>query len=147
MAVRAFSIEDGNTSGSTVNSTRDREYKDIDLTLTKKPTGDVYKKESLDSVKQAVKNLLLTNEFEKPFRPFFGGNLNSLLFELADDYFDTDLDEQIRTAISNYEPRAEVVGLDIDHEPDRNNIACTVTFRVINLNVITSVTTSVSRVR
>ena len=61
MAVRAFSIEDGNTSGSTVNSTRDREYKDIDLTLTKKPTGDVYKKESLDSVKQAVKNLLLTN--------------------------------------------------------------------------------------
>ena len=79
MAARAFSIEDGNTSGSTVNSTRDREYRDIDLTLTKKPTGDVYKKESLDSVKQAVKNLLLTNEYEKPFRPFFGGNLNNLL--------------------------------------------------------------------
>jgi phage baseplate assembly protein W len=147
MAARAFSVEDGVQSTSTLVAKRDKEFSDIDLTFAKRPTGDVYKKESLAAVKQSVKNLLLTNHNEKPFMPYFGGNLNNLLFELADDYFDTDLDEQIKLAISNYEPRAEVLAVDINHEPDRNNINCTITFRVVSVNEIVSVTTSVSRVR
>ena len=64
-----LSTEDGNLSVSAITGTRTRVYKDIDLTFTNKPSGEIFKKESAAAVKQAVKNLLLTNYFEKPFQP------------------------------------------------------------------------------
>ena len=60
MAVKAFSIEDGNLSASVV-TTRSKKYTDIDLTFANRPSGDVYKKVDAAAVKQAVKNLLLTS--------------------------------------------------------------------------------------
>ena len=78
---KAFSVEDGNQDTSTLRSRRNREYSDIDLSFLKSASGDVFKKTSAAAVKQSVKNLLMTNWGEKPFRPVFGGNLNDLLFE------------------------------------------------------------------
>ena len=74
MPIRAFSIEDGNIGTSNLISSRTETYKDIDLTFTNKASGDIFKKEHAASVKQAIKNLLLTNFSEKPFQPRFGGN-------------------------------------------------------------------------
>lgn len=63
---------------------------DIDLTFNTKAgalneegvmQGDIYKKHDAAAVIQAVENILLTNHFEKPFNPFFGGNLRAMLFE------------------------------------------------------------------
>jgi len=78
MPTRAFSIEDGNLGSKTILTSRAKSSKDIDLSFAKKGSGDVFKKEDAAAVKQAVKNLLLTNFSEKPFLPRFGGNLNSL---------------------------------------------------------------------
>ena len=88
---RSLSIEDGNTSVSTILSSRTRTYKDIDLTFTNKAdSGEIFKKEESAAVKQAVKNLIMTNFGEKPFLPQFGGDLRSMLFDLADE--DAELD-------------------------------------------------------
>ena len=85
MATRAFAVEDGNLNTRSLVTTRTRLYSDIDLTFAKKPSGEIYKKTDAAAVKQAVKNLLLTNKYEKPFQPSFGGDLNNLLFELVDN--------------------------------------------------------------
>ena len=77
MVTKAFSLEDGNLSRKTLLGTKTKEYKDIDLTFTNKPSGDIYKKNEAAAVKQAVKNLLLTNSTEKPFEPYYGGDLNA----------------------------------------------------------------------
>ena len=81
---KAFSIEDGNLQTRSLVTTRNRLYKDIDLSFDHKPTdgtnpttADVYKKEDAAAVKQAVKNLLMTNFGEKPFNLFYGANLQS----------------------------------------------------------------------
>ena len=74
-----LSTEDGNLSVSTLIGTRTKLYKDIDLTFANKPSGEIFKKESAAAVKQAVKNLMLTNHFEKPFQPRFGANFRDLL--------------------------------------------------------------------
>ena len=57
---RAYSTEDTNLSKSLISS-RGTDYKDIDLAFAAKPAGDVFKKTDAAAVKQAVKNLLLTN--------------------------------------------------------------------------------------
>ena len=67
MATKILSREDGNLSGSTLVGSRSQEYGDIDLTFNNKPSGDIFKKSAAAAVKQAVKNLLLTNFNEKPF--------------------------------------------------------------------------------
>ena len=134
MPIRAFSIEDGNLGSKTILTSRTKTSKDIDLSFAKKLSGDVFKKEDAAAVKQAVKNLLMTNFSEKPFLPRFGGNLNSLLFALNTDIDDEDLEEQIINAIEIYEPRAKVTNITSNLNDDDHQIKVTVTFRVINTN-------------
>ena len=67
---RAFAVEDtGLGKTTTVKHTKNREYIDLDLSFAKKGSGDVYKKNAIASVKQALKVLLLTQRAEKPFSP------------------------------------------------------------------------------
>ena len=60
-----LSAEDGNLGVSTLIGTRTKLYKDIDLTFANKTSGEIFKKEDAAAVKQAVKNLILTNYFER----------------------------------------------------------------------------------
>jgi len=144
---KAFSIEDGNLSNIPIFSSIAKKYKDIDLTFEKKPTGDVYKKEDAAAVKQAVKNLLLTNYYEKPFQPFYGGDLNRFLFDLSEGFDVLEIKEQILTAIDTYEPRAEVQAINADVSPDQNRVNITVVFRVINTTDTVQLDLSIARLR
>ena len=147
MPVRAFSIGDGNLGSKTILTSRTKVSKDIDLSFAKKPSGDVFKKTDAAAVKQAVKNLLLTNFSEKPFLPRFGGNLNSLLFALNTDIDDEDLEEQIINAIEIYEPRARVTNISSNVNDDQHQIKVTVTFRIVNTNETVTTNIDLTRLR
>jgi len=142
-----LSTEDGNLGVSTLIGTRTRLYKDIDLTFANKTSGEIFKKEDAAAVKQAVKNLILTNYFEKPFQPLFGGNLREMLFDLADDDAEEDIEERIKNAIGVFEPRAQALNVTAIATPDRNSIRVTVEFRVINTQETVTVTTVLARLR
>ena len=146
MAVKAFSIEDGNLSASIV-TTRSKKYSDIDLTFTAKPSGDVYKKIDAAAVKQSVKNLLLTSRYEKPFQPNFGANLNSALFALDTDYDPDYIQDLIADAIAKYEPRARVLEISLNLLPETNALDATIVFQVVNTNETVSVDVSLTRLR
>ena len=142
-----LSTEDGNLGVSTLIGTRTKLYKDIDLTFANKPSGEIFKKEDAAAVKQAVKNLMLTNYFEKPFQPLFGGNLREMLFDLADDDAEEDIEDRIKNAINVFEPRAQALNVIATATPDRNSIRVTVEFRVINTQETVAVTTVLARLR
>ena len=142
-----LSTEDANLGVSTLIGTRTKLYKDIDLTFANKPSGEIFKKEDAAAVKQAVKNLMLTNYFEKPFQPLFGGNLREMLFDLADDDAEEDIEDRIKAAITIFEPRAQALNVTAIATPDRNSIRVTVEFRVINTQETVTVTTVLARLR
>lgn len=146
MAVKAFSIEDGNLSASIV-TTRNKKYSDIDLTFTARPSGDVYKKIDAAAVKQSVKNLLLTSRYEKPFQPNFGANLNSALFALDTDYDPDYIQDLIADAIAKHEPRARVLEISLNLLPETNALDATIVFQVVNTNETVSVDVSLTRLR
>ena len=147
VATRALSAEDAFLESRTLVGSRSRDYSDIDLSFVTKPNGDVYKKTNVASVKQAVKNLLLTNHYEKPFKPYFGGNLNDILFELANDETSSVLREDVINAIHNYEERAQVLEVIVNDNIDFNEIRVKVIFRIKNLNEVVEVETTLSRLR
>ena len=148
MAIRrVLSTEDGNLQKSTLISSRAVDYLDIDLTFAKRPSGDVYKKKDAAAVKQSIKNLLLTDFYEKPFQPFYGANLRAMLFELADDDTEDEVEENIRNAITKYEPRAEILTITVNVLPDQNDMRVSVYFKIINTQETVTFTTNLSRLR
>ena len=148
MAIRrVLSTEDGNLQKSTLISSRTVDYLDIDLTFAKRPSGDIYKKRDAAAVKQSIKNLLLTDFYEKPFQPFFGANLRAMLFELADEDTEDEVEENIRTAINKYEPRAEILTITVNVLPDQNDMRVSVYFKIISTQETVTFTTNLSRLR
>lgn len=144
---RAFSIEDRDLSTASIVTSRARVYRDIDLSFTAKPSGEIYKKIDAAAVKQSVKNILLTNYFEKPFRPMFGGNLRALLFDLADPDVEYDIKDNVMRAIESYEPRALVLDVKATVQPDYNAVSVTVEFKIINTEETLIFTTTLTRLR
>lgn len=144
---RVLSKEDGNLNSITLVTTRDKIYRDIDLLFTTKDNGELYVKKDAAAVKQSIKNLLLTNHFEKPFLPFYGGNIRALLFELAFDDVADDIEENIKIAIERYEPRAIVRSINVRSDADNNSIRVTVEFQIINSDELITFSTTLSRLR
>ena len=142
-----ISAEDGSLGVSKIYGERKRAYVDIDLSFSAKPSGEIFKKQESAAVKQAVKNLISTNYNEKPFKPRFGGNIRDLLFDLADEFTESDAENRIRFAISSYEPRAEIISVLAVSRPERNDLAVTVTFKVINTNEIVELNSTLARLR
>lgn len=144
---RFLAREDGNLQQSSLVTSRNKIFRDLDVTFAAKPSKEISVKKDAAAVKQAVKNLILTNFYEKPFQPFFGGNVTGLLFELADDATGTEVEEQIVSAIQQYEPRAQILDVDVNSQPDRNSLAVTITFKVVNTQETVTFTTNLSRLR
>ena len=85
-------------------------YSDLDLLFKAHPiSGDVTVKTDADAVKRAVKNIVLTNYYERPFKPSLGGNIRGLLFELDTDRKLNRAKERLTKTIEDFEPRVENV--------------------------------------
>jgi len=147
MVSKVFSVEDGNQTTISVVTARKQLYKDIDLSFAKAPTNDVYKKTDLAAVKQSVRNLLLTNHFEKPFAPNFGADIRSLLFDLADRDLARRAKAKIMAAITTYEPRVTVLGIKVTVEPDNHDVRIQVKLKIKNTSSEFDVSTSLNRLR
>ena len=147
---RAFSIEDGGLGNfSTVKSTQNKEYVDIDLSFAAKGAGDEYKKTAISSVTQSLKNLLMTNRTEKPFSPYFGANLNSYLFELLDQGTVNEMQNAIVQNIVVFEPRINPDTLQVIPEADinGNSVTLTIIFNIVNSSKTVEFTTRLNRLR
>ena len=90
-------------------------------------------KKDIEAVKQSVRNLILTNHYERPFRPEIGSGIHSLLFEPLDHITSNALTRVIGEVIDNFEPRARVVAIDAVPNEDRNAYEITVGFRIVNI--------------
>ena len=146
MSNKVLSIEDGNLETSIIVS-RTKKFSDIDISFTAKPNGEIYKKLDAAAVKQSVKNIVLTNYYEKPFQPYFGGNVSAMLFEMADGTTTSSLQESIKNAIESYEPRALIREINVVPQPDYNSINVTIVFQVVNSREQVTLSTTLSRLR
>ena len=79
---RKYSSDDANLNSGSIFTSRNRDYSDINMLFEANPnTGNIYKVKDAAAVKQAVRNIVLSNFYEKPFNIFYGSDLRNLLFE------------------------------------------------------------------
>lgn len=144
---RIFSIEDGTIDTVSITTSRNKAYSDLDLTFAIKDNKDVFKKNDAGAVKQAVKNLLLTNFGEKPFSPRFGGNLNAFLFNLDTEFDELEIEDNVAQAIANFEPRAILRRVRATLLPDQNSVNVKVVFQVVNVQETQELSINLARLR
>lgn len=146
--LKSLSVEDRNLNQVTsIITKRNNTYSDIDLTFAKKANGDVFKKIDAAAVKQSVKNIVLSNYYEKPFEPYWGANLTGLLFELADDLFSIDVENRIKEALETYEPRIKVLDIIADLNPDNNYVNAYLRFKIVNTQETVELEFKLTRLR
>ena len=108
-----------------------RWFTDIDINMKNHPiTGDVVLKYDLNAIKRAVMNLVLTNHFERPFKPSLGVNLRGMLFELNNNPNRMVLENQIKDLLEKFEPRITVTN--VMSTPQHNLLNITLMFQVGN---------------
>lgn len=123
-------------------------YSDIDFTFTRKPvTNDVALSYDEMAVVRSVRNLLLTNHYERPFQPELGSNINALLFEPISPITSSSLQTEIENMINNYEPRALLKNVTVNAKPDQNAYEVSLEFYIQNATLPTIVTILLERNR
>ena len=131
------------------NTSRQTEiYSDIDHVFLSHPvTGKLTRKINRQAVRQSVKSLILTNHYERPFKPEIGCTIRGLLFENFRPGLKEDIARTIQETIENHEPRVELIQIQIDEKPDQNAIAISIVFRIINVTEPETLDLLLERVR
>ena len=101
--------------------------------LTPHPISkDLVRLKNDQSIRQSIKNLVLTNYSERPFQPNIGSNVNRSLFEPNDDFLTDNIETSIRRTIESNEPRAYLINVTVLSTSDPNNISVNIVFSIIN---------------
>jgi phage baseplate assembly protein W len=108
---------------------------------------DIVIKKNEDSVKQAILNLILTDKYERPFAPTFGSNLRKHLFEPITSVTTESIQNEISSAIMNFEPRVKLISVVATPYIDQNAYAVTITFYIVNISKSVTLSTILYRVR
>jgi phage baseplate assembly protein W len=99
------------------------------------------------AIKYAVRNLLLTNFYERPFNHGVGANMRALLFEPADEITKTTLRKNISRCLGALEQRVEVIFINIVDEADANSYRILVKFRIKEFDTQSEVEIVLRRLR
>lgn len=146
MAVNPTAFRDAE---STNNSERSAQiYKDINLSFARHPlTGDIAFLTDIEAVKRSVRNLINTNFYERPFHPEIGSDVRSILFEPVSPPVANVLQRNIEDVVKNFEPRAELISVNVVPNIDANAYAATIKFYVVNSPTAVEVNIFLERLR
>jgi len=133
---------------ATVNIDSTRNFKDLDLSFAIHPIRkDVNIHKAEYAVINSVKNLILTNHYEKPFRPQIGSNIRKLLFENIDSIIAAQIERAVVETINNFEPRVSVSEITAIPDPDNNRYKLQLEFFVINQTTPITINFFLERIR
>jgi len=118
---------------ATINRTT-QIFRDFDLAFSSHPnTEDLAVKRDAEAVKQSLRNLILTQYYERPFHSEIGSPIRSLLFEFASPLTVNAMRRAIIDVISNFEPRVALDDVQIFFRDENNECTISIQFRVVGL--------------
>ena len=119
---------------------RSRSFKDFSVNFARNPfTDDLSIVNNDNSIKQAVKNIILTSPGEKPFQPLIGSSVNRLLFEPLDAFTADAVAEEIRTTINQYEPRVKLTKVNVTPIFEGNKLNVSLEYKIVGLPIVETI--------
>jgi phage baseplate assembly protein W len=145
MSIRS---SDYSNSKRSTNVAAGRLYSDFDMSMTLHPVKkDITPLTDLQAVRNAVKNLVLTNFSERPFQSKLGSNVTALLFNPADQFTAIQMKKEIYRLLEDHEPRVNATKVQILDDTDANAYRVSINFNVVQANTQTGVEFALQRLR
>lgn len=124
-----------------------RQFIDLDAAFSFNPrTRDVAVKVDDNAIRGALRNLIHTRHYERPFAPDLGCQIHNLLFENGDPLTLILAERTILNAITKYEPRVEVLNINVNFK-DANDLYISIEYKIRNTEQVSVFTTTFTRVR
>jgi phage baseplate assembly protein W len=125
-----------------------RDFSDLDLNFTIHPVKkDINKNLGALAVINSIKNLILTNNYERPFQPEIGSNVRRLLFENLDTLTASTIETEINRMIENYEPRVSIIKTIVEADFDKNGFKVYMEFYIVNISAPVTINFFLERIR
>ena len=111
-----------------------RTYKDVAFDMFQNPMNrDLGKKRGNPSIKQAIKAIILTSNYERPYQPQIGSRIKRLLFEQMDLVTEELLKGEIKSALAINEPdRMTVEEVQVTPQYEHNRYVVSVVFNTVS---------------
>jgi phage baseplate assembly protein W len=110
-----------------------RIFSDLDFNFTAHPvTKDLTRRYDENAIKTALKNLILTSNFERPFHSEIGSPIRRMLFEPATPLLAASLKQAVINTINSFEPRVELTNVAVSVDEDSYTVGISIEFRIIN---------------
>jgi phage baseplate assembly protein W len=123
-------------------------YSDFRKDLMMNPlTKDVVARLNEDAVKEALKNLILTNKGERLFQPYLGSDVQKSLFDNMTPATVKMIEQNVRSTINNFEPRVTLIDVQVIADPDNYKVQINISFYVRNVQEPVTVSIFLERVR
>ncbi len=111
-----------------------RAFKDISLSFTRSPiTNDVVTLRNEDAIKRSVVNLCRTRLTDRFFNELLGTSIEDALFDLVGEDIGVSLEEEIKTLLTNFEPRIKLTQINIEDDIDENGLYITIRYNIVGL--------------
>lgn len=132
---------------ATINRTTQL-FRDFDLAFASHPnTKDVSMKRNQDAVKQALKNLILTEFYERPFHSEIGSPVRALLFELATPLTANSIQRAVIDVITNFEPRVQLLDVIVILKDETNECDISILYNIIGFQTVEELNFILERTR
>ena len=113
-----------------------KSFKDLSMSFKFNPlSGDLIALKNENAIARAVRNIVSTSPGEKFFDPDFGSSVSEILFENVDDITAVSIKDEISSSLKNYEPRVELINVDVDPNFDQNQFDVRITYRIVGIDI------------
>jgi len=113
-----------------------KSFKDVSMSFKFNPlSGDLIALKNENAIARAVRNIVLTTPGEKFFDPDFGSSVSEILFENVDEITAVSIEDEIKSSLKNYEPRVELIDVNVDANFDENQFDVLISYRIVGIDI------------
>ena len=112
-------------------------FKDISMSFQVNPLNlDLIALKNETAIARSVRNLVLTSPGERFFNEDLGTDISTLLFENFDFTTADLIKDQVGRIINRYEPRVDLIGVEVDSNPDDYTYNVSISYKIIGIDVL-----------
>ena len=112
-------------------------FKDISSSFKVNPLSeDLIAIKNETAIARSIRNLVLTQQGSRFFNPLLGSEVSELLFENIDGLTSTDIEDQIRVTIENFEPRVNLTEVNVVPDYDSGGFDVTVDYEIVGIDIL-----------
>ena len=113
-----------------------KSFKDLSMSFKFNPlSGDLIALKNENAIARAVRNIVSTTPGEKFFDPDFGSSVGEILFENVDEISAVSIQDEIKNCLGNYEPRVELIEVNVNPNYDENQFDVLITYRIVGVDI------------